>query len=139
MVALTGSPATTESTAPPAGRTPARFRISVLSHGFLVGWAVLTTLPLVWAALSSFKSDTEILTEPWGLPAQIRWENWGRAWDEAHIGRYFLNSAIVVAEGYRGDFSGLFAGMTIAMLPALIGYLAFHRQVQSGLAAGQLR
>jgi N-acetylglucosamine transport system permease protein len=29
--------------------------------------------------------------------------------------------------------------MTIAMLPVLIGYVAFHRQVQSGLAAGQLR
>ena len=271
----------------------------MLSHGFLIGWALLTTLPLVWAVLSSFKSDEEILTDPWGLPAQLRWENWARAWNEAHIGRYFLNSAIVVAgalvltmlfgamaayvlaryrfrgqprgllrvrrrhdvpglpgagaavlrganlgllgtlpglilvyaayslpftvffltaffrtlptsvaeaamvdgcghfrlffrvmlpmarpgpgqrrhlqlpvpvepvraadradagrgrgarwvlaqgltalavnEGYRGDYSGLFAGMTIAMLPVLIGYLAFHRQVQSGLAAGQLR
>jgi N-acetylglucosamine transport system permease protein len=48
-------------------------------------------------------------------------------------------TALAVNEGYRGDFSGLFAGMTIAMLPVLIGYLAFHRQVQSGLAAGQLR
>ena len=271
----------------------------VLAHGFLVGWALLTTLPLLWAVLSSFKSDTEILTDPWGLPARVRWENWARAWNEAHIGRYFLNSAIVVTgalvltmllgamaayvlaryrfrgrrivyfafvggmmfpvflalvplffvvrnlgllgtlpglilvyaayslpftvffltaffrtlptsvaeaamvdgcghfrlflqvmlpmarpglvsvgiftflfqwnqyvlpivlmqgegaerrwvlaqgltalavnEGYRGDYSGLFAGMTIAMLPVLIGYLALHRQVQSGLAAGQLR
>jgi len=271
----------------------------VLAHGFLVGWALLTTLPLLWAVLSSFKSDTEILTDPWGLPSRIRWENWARAWNEAHIGRYFLNSAIVVTgalaltmllgamaayvlaryrfrgarivyfafaggmmfpvflalvplffvvrdlgllgtlpglvlvyaayslpfavffltaffrtlptsvaeaamvdgcghfrlffqvmlpmarpglvsvgiftflfqwnqyvlpivlmqgegaerrwvlaqgltalavnEGYRGDYSGLFAGMTIAMLPVLIGYLALHRQVQSGLAAGQLR
>jgi len=25
------------------------------------------------------------------------------------------------------------------MLPVLIGYLTFHRQVQSGLAAGQMR
>jgi N-acetylglucosamine transport system permease protein len=285
---------------PPAARTPGRGRaVPILSHAFLIVWALLTTLPLVWAVLSSFKSDTEILTDPWGLPAQIRWENWGRAWNEAHIGRYFLNSAIVVAgalvltmlfgamaayvlaryrfrgqrivyfafvggmmfpvflalvplffvvrnlgllgtlpglilvyaayslpftvffltaffrtlptsvaeaalvdgcghyglffrvmlpmarpglvsvgifnflfqwnqyvlpivlmqgegaerrwvlaqgltalavnEGYRGDYSGLFAGMTIAIVPVLIGYVAFHRQVQSGLAAGQLR
>jgi N-acetylglucosamine transport system permease protein len=48
-------------------------------------------------------------------------------------------TALAVNEGYRGDFSGLFAGMTIAMLPVLIGYVAFHRQVQSGLAAGQMR
>nr|WP_296066006.1 carbohydrate ABC transporter permease [uncultured Actinoplanes sp.] len=278
---------------PRSGRSP------VLSHAFLIGWALLTTLPLAWAVLSSFKSDTEILTDPWGLPSSLRFENWARAWGEAHIGRYFLNSAIVVTgalvltmlfgsmaayvlaryqfrgrrivyfafvggmmfpvflalvplffvvrnlgllgtlgglifvyaayslpftvffltaffrtlptsvaeaamvdgcghfrlffrvmlpmarpglvsvgifnflfqwnqyvlpivlmqgegaerkwvlaqgltalavnEGYRGDFSGLFAGMTIAMLPVLIGYLAFHRQVQSGLAAGQMR
>jgi N-acetylglucosamine transport system permease protein len=273
--------------------------VPFLSHGFLILWALLTTLPLAWAVLSSFKSDLEILTDPWGLPGKFRWENWERAWNEAHIGRYFLNSALVVTgallltmlfgamaayvlaryrfrgqrvvyyafvggmmfpvflalvplffvvrnlgllgtlpgltlvyaayslpftvffltaffrtlpnsvaeaamvdgcghyrlffrvmlpmarpglvsvgifnflfqwnqyvlpivlmqgegaekkwvlaqgltalavnEGYRGDFSGLFAGMTIAMLPVLIGYVAFHRQVQSGLAAGQLR
>ena len=83
--------------APPAERQPGGGRaIPVLSHGFLIGWALLTTLPLLWAVLSSFKSDTEILTDPWGLPAKLRWENWARAWNEAHIGRYFLNSAIVV-------------------------------------------
>ena len=46
---------------------------------------------------------------------------------------------MAVNEGYRGDYSGLFAGMAIAMLPVLIGYVALHRHVQSGLAAGQLR
>nr|WP_245724992.1 carbohydrate ABC transporter permease [Micromonospora citrea] len=46
--------------------------------------------------LSSFKSDGEILSDPWGLPGALRFENWGRAWTEAHIGQYFLNSAIVV-------------------------------------------
>jgi N-acetylglucosamine transport system permease protein len=272
---------------------------SVLSHGFLIGWAVLTTVPLLWAMVSSLKSDTEILSDPWGLPSSLRWDNFARAWSDAHIGRYFLNSAIVVTgaliltmllgamaayvlaryrfrgnrfvyyafvggmmfpvflalvplffvvrdlgllgtlpglilvyaayslpftvffltaffrtlptsvaeaamvdgcghyrlffrvmlpmarpglvgvaifnflfqwnqyvlpivlmqgdgaerrwvlaqgltalavnEGYRGDYSGLFAGMTIAMLPVLLGYVAFHRQVQSGLAAGQMR
>jgi N-acetylglucosamine transport system permease protein len=284
---------------PPSARGSDGRLVPVLSHGFLIGWALLTTLPLLWAVLSSFKSDAEILTDPWGLPSRIRWGNWARAWNEAHIGRYFLNSAVVVAgalaltilcgamaayvlaryrfrgrrivyfafvggmmfpvflalvplffvvrdlgllgtlpglilvyaayslpftvffltaffrtlptsvaeaamvdgcghfrlffrvmapmarpglvsvgvfnflfqwnqyvlpivlmqgegaerrwvlaqgltalavnEGYRGDYSGLFAGMTIAMLPVLIGYLIFHRQVQSGLSAGQLR
>ncbi len=270
-----------------------------IPHVFLAVWALLTTLPLVWAVLSSFKSDDEILTDPWSLPSRLRWENWARAWTSAHIGQYFLNSAVVVTgaltltmlfgamaayvlarykfrgnrivyyafvggmmfpvflalvplffvvrdlgllgtlpgltlvyaayslpftvffltaffrtlpgtvaeaamvdgcghfglffrvmlpmarpglisvgifnflfqwnqyvlpivlmqgegaedrwvlaqgltalavnEGYQGDFSGLFAGMTIAMLPVLFGYLLFHRQVQAGLSAGQLR
>jgi N-acetylglucosamine transport system permease protein len=70
---------------------------NVFSHGFLLLWALLTTLPLLWVVLSSFKDDNEILTDPWGLPGALRFENWQRAWTEAHIGRYFLNSIIVVS------------------------------------------
>jgi N-acetylglucosamine transport system permease protein len=270
---------------------------NVFSHGFLLVWAALTILPLFWMVISSFKSDAEILGDPWGLPGALRFENWGRAWTEAHIGRYFLNSIVVVAgsltltmllgaaaayvfarfdfrgrqtayylvvsgmmfpvilalaplffvvknvglfnswlglmlvyaayslpftvffltaffrtlpstvaeaalidgcghfelffrvmlpmarpglisvaifnflshwnqfilpvvlmqgddskwvlaqgladlavsQGYKGDFSGLFAGLTIAMLPVLAVYMAFQRQIQSGLTAGQLK
>jgi N-acetylglucosamine transport system permease protein len=41
-----------------------------------------------------------------------------------------------VNQGYRSDWSGLFAGVTMAMLPVLIVYIAFQRQVQAGLTAG---
>ncbi|MEH0822608.1 carbohydrate ABC transporter permease [Micromonospora sp. CPCC 205739] len=47
--------------------------------------------------VSSFKSNGEILADPWGLPETLRLENWARAWTGAHIGRYFLNSLVVVA------------------------------------------
>lgn len=67
------------------------------SHVFLAAWAVLTTFPLAWALLNSLRTDEQILTDPWGLPSAVRWENWVRAWNEAHIGRYFLNSVVVVA------------------------------------------
>ncbi len=70
---------------------------NVFSHGFLLVWGALTVLPLLWMFLSSFKSDSEILSDPWGVPGALRLENWVRAWTEAHIGRYFLNSAIVVS------------------------------------------
>jgi N-acetylglucosamine transport system permease protein len=75
-----------------------RARITnAFSHAVLVSWAVLTTYPLIWAVTSSFKSDEEILTDPWGLPSALRFQNWSRAWRTAHIGRYFLNSVLVVA------------------------------------------
>ncbi|MEU7869446.1 carbohydrate ABC transporter permease [Dactylosporangium sp. NPDC049140] len=70
---------------------------NAFSHVFLFGWALLTTFPLLWAVVSSFKSDDEILSDAWGLPATLRFSNWTRAWNEAHMGRYFLNSTIVVA------------------------------------------
>jgi N-acetylglucosamine transport system permease protein len=38
-----------------------------------------------------------------------------------------------VNQGYKSDWSGLFAGVTMAMLPVLIVYVVFQRQVQSGL------
>ncbi|GLW33479.1 carbohydrate ABC transporter permease [Actinoplanes regularis] len=59
-------------------------------------WAVVTALPLLWAVVSSVKSDDEILNHPWAPPATPRFDNWMRAWTAANIGRYFLNSLIVV-------------------------------------------
>ncbi|SNT62956.1 N-acetylglucosamine transport system permease protein [Asanoa hainanensis] len=38
-----------------------------------------------------------------------------------------------VNQGYRSDWSGMFAGLTMAMLPVLAVYIIFQRQVQAGL------
>ncbi|GGO21776.1 carbohydrate ABC transporter permease [Micromonospora parathelypteridis] len=65
-------------------------------HLAMLAWAVVTALPLLWAVVSSFKTDDEILNEPWSLPASPKFDNWSRAWTQASIGRYFLNSVVVV-------------------------------------------
>ncbi|MEU4554456.1 N-acetylglucosamine transport system permease protein [Micromonospora violae] len=70
---------------------------NTLSHGFLLLWGLLTVLPLLWMFISSFKTNGEILADPWGLPGALHLDNWARAWTSAHIGRYFLNSLVVVA------------------------------------------
>ncbi|MET8359435.1 carbohydrate ABC transporter permease [Micromonospora sp. NPDC005171] len=70
---------------------------NALSHGFLLLWGLLTVLPLLWMFISSFKTNGEILADPWGLPGALHLDNWARAWTGAHIGRYFLNSLVVVA------------------------------------------
>ncbi|MET7948919.1 carbohydrate ABC transporter permease [Micromonospora sp. NPDC005324] len=69
---------------------------NALSHGFLLLWGLLTVLPLLWMFISSFKTNGEILADPWGLPGALHLDNWARAWTGAHIGRYFLNSLVVV-------------------------------------------
>ncbi|RFU82906.1 carbohydrate ABC transporter permease [Streptomyces triticagri] len=48
-------------------------------------------------------------------------------------------AALAVNQGYRGDWGALFAGLTIAMLPVLVVYIVFQRQVQAGLTAGALK
>ncbi|MGC5021841.1 carbohydrate ABC transporter permease [Micromonospora sp. DT47] len=102
MTTLDKSTPPTARTAPAA--TPADRSVrrelgvaNVFSHGFLLLWGALTVLPLVWMFLSSFKSNGEILADPWGLPGELRFDNWVRAWTDAHIGRYFVNSLVVVA------------------------------------------
>ncbi|MGB3439531.1 MAG: carbohydrate ABC transporter permease [Actinophytocola sp.] len=70
--------------------------LNLLNGGFLLFWGLLTVLPLLWAVLSSFKTNTEFLSDPWGLPAVARFDNFARAWTVANIGQYFVNSLIVV-------------------------------------------
>lgn len=48
-------------------------------------------------------------------------------------------ASLAVSQGYRGDWGALFAGLTIAMLPVLVVYAVFQRQVQAGLTAGALK
>ncbi|MFS8479296.1 MAG: carbohydrate ABC transporter permease [Micromonosporaceae bacterium] len=87
--------------------------LNVFNHAFLLVWGLLTALPLLWAVMSSFKSDAEILADPWGLPSRLRIDNWVRAWEHAHIGLYTLNSTIVVA-----------GALTLTMLiGAMAGYV----------------
>jgi len=70
--------------------------LNVFSHGFLVLWAVLAAGPLLWALMTAFKPSADILASPWGLPDGLHWENWSNAWSKADIGRYTLNSFVIV-------------------------------------------
>jgi N-acetylglucosamine transport system permease protein len=79
-----------------AGGSAGAGALNLLNGGFLLLWGLLTTLPLLWAVVSSFKTNTEFLSEPWGLPMVARFDNFARAWTVANIGQYFINSVIVV-------------------------------------------
>ncbi|GHC53952.1 carbohydrate ABC transporter permease [Streptomyces cinnamoneus] len=76
--------------------------LNVFSHGVLVLWALMVTLPLLWAVMSAFKTDREIFTSPWALPGSLNFDSWSRAWSQAHMGEYFLNSVVVVAGSLFG-------------------------------------
>ncbi|NDL56061.1 carbohydrate ABC transporter permease [Phytoactinopolyspora mesophila] len=70
--------------------------IGLLNSGFLLLWGLITTLPLLWAIMSSFKTNGEFRVDPMGLPSGLQWDNFARAWTAANIGQYFVNSVIVV-------------------------------------------
>ncbi|MDQ1708631.1 MAG: N-acetylglucosamine transport system permease protein, partial [Frankiaceae bacterium] len=46
---------------------------------------------------------------------------------------------ISVTAGYEADWSGLFAALTISILPMIAVYAVFQRQIQSGLTAGAVK
>ncbi|GAA4437253.1 carbohydrate ABC transporter permease [Actinokineospora soli] len=73
-----------------------------LSHAALAVWAVTVILPIVWTFLASLKTNTEIFTDPLGLPATPSLDSWARAWETAHVGRYLLNSVLVVTVATAG-------------------------------------
>ncbi|MGI5194161.1 carbohydrate ABC transporter permease [Streptomyces sp. CA-288835] len=70
--------------------------LNFFSHGMLILWAFMVVMPLLWAVMTSFKTDRDIFSSPWALPDSLHFENWSRAWTEAHMSDYFLNTLIVV-------------------------------------------
>ncbi|MFB7775572.1 carbohydrate ABC transporter permease [Streptomyces bauhiniae] len=76
--------------------------LNVFSHGVLVVWAVMVVLPLVWAVMTSFKDDSSIFGSPWALPDKLHFDNWSRAWSQAHMSDYFLNTVLVVGGSLIG-------------------------------------
>jgi N-acetylglucosamine transport system permease protein len=46
---------------------------------------------------------------------------------------------ISVNAGYEADWPGLFAGLSITVVPVMIVYIIFQRQIQSGLTSGAIK
>jgi N-acetylglucosamine transport system permease protein len=66
------------------------------THLVLGLWAIAVVFPMAWMIYSSFKTDQELFFSPWTLPEVIQWDNFVRAWNDARIGDFFLNTLIVV-------------------------------------------
>jgi N-acetylglucosamine transport system permease protein len=80
----------------PAAEPPGDRVVAGVSHVALAMWTVLIIVPLLWTLLSSFKTTSEIFASPFALPKHWNFDNYVSAWTTAGIGRYFLNTVIVV-------------------------------------------
>lgn len=63
---------------------------------FLILATIIFLYPFVWNLLSSFKTNTEYLTDPYSLPKSLQLTNYMNAIEKANMGSYFLNSIYVV-------------------------------------------
>ncbi|AYG04072.1 carbohydrate ABC transporter permease [Gryllotalpicola protaetiae] len=87
--------------------------VASVSHVLLVVWAIVVIVPFLWVLLSSFKTTKEILASPFSLPAHWQFQNYAHAWTDAGIGRFFLNTIIVVG----------FALIIVMLLGAMCAYV----------------
>lgn len=59
-------------------------------------YAVISLYPLIWLLFYSFKNNNEIfVSNPFGFPKVLRFENYVKAWSEYNVPVYFANSVIV--------------------------------------------
>lgn len=124
---------------------------------FLMGITLLIVIPFVWMLMMSFRTTGEILENPYGLPAELNFDNFTELLFDPDVAfyRYFLNSGAVTAGamlltlilatmgGYgfgRSRYDFCFRGWVFGlllfalMLPPQIMYIPqFQMMVQYGL------
>ncbi len=62
---------------------------------FLIIWTLLIIFPLLWAILTSFKSQKEFMAGAFLWPQEFLFSNYIQAWKEAEFSRYFFNSVVL--------------------------------------------
>jgi N-acetylglucosamine transport system permease protein len=111
----------------------------------LLIWAVMVIFPFLWMIMTSLKTDRQILTDPFGWPEALQWNNFERAWTSANIGQYVGNTLIVLSMSLTGtllvsamaayvlsrfEFPGnrfLFLGFTAGlMFPMFLGLVPLY-------------
>lgn len=65
------------------------------SHLLLAFFTLIVVYPVAWMVMSSFKTQSELLQNIWGLPRSMAWSNYVQAWETANLGRAMFNSVLV--------------------------------------------
>ncbi|MCU6710749.1 carbohydrate ABC transporter permease [Paenibacillus sp. J5C_2022] len=110
--------------------SPGRALIQVL---FML-YAISIIYPFIWMFLNSLKTGPEFYADIWSLPDQWRWSNYEKAWDEAGLGQYFLNSIYITAIGtLLGVMSAATSAYTVAKYKFPGGNIIFFFAVSTFL------
>jgi raffinose/stachyose/melibiose transport system permease protein len=72
-----------------------RLLAKLTSHVLLAAFALVVVYPVAWMLFSSLKTSGELVSNIWGLPQTLAWQNYAQAWDAARLGRALFNSVFV--------------------------------------------
>lgn len=76
-------------------RLPER-AVGIVRDLFVTLLAAIVLLPILWALVSAFKPQSELLLAPWALPKHWAWANFADAW-KGGVGLFLLNSLLVTS------------------------------------------
>lgn len=66
-----------------------------IPHTVLIVYVIIVLYPLFFILNSSFKGNSEITTNPWGIPENFSFDNYVKALSSSHMGQYFWNSIYI--------------------------------------------
>jgi raffinose/stachyose/melibiose transport system permease protein len=75
------------------------FMLKVFKYVFIVIIILISTVPLIWVFISSFKTNTEIMNSAFSLPKSFDLSNYLMVFKMSPIVKFYLNSIIVAVFG----------------------------------------
>ena len=92
---------------------------AVIGSVILIPICILWIYPLLWMVSASLKTNAEIFRGLSLLPETPQWQNYQRAWEQARIGQYFINTVIITAS------SVALVVVTTSMIGYVLGRYSF--------------
>ena len=95
----------------------------VLLYGGLAGWLLLASLPIVWAAVLSFRQYVDAFSAPLKWVAPFTFENYAGLWIDKAFYLNFTNTMVVTAGTVVISLStGCLAGYALARYRGALGF-----------------
>lgn len=106
--------------------------------GFRIGWSVSRIVvlaaavlagagPLFWTARSALSSTQQLLRDPLAIwPSPTQWHNLSEAWSSLEIGRYLLNTLVLVGGSWLSQLVvATTAGYALSVLRPWLGRVIY--------------
>ena len=69
--------------------------VNVAKWIILLFFAIYAVFPILWLLISSFKTNAELMSSPFGLPAIWQFQNYQNALKASNLGILFTNSIVI--------------------------------------------
>ena len=100
----------------------------VFRWAVLIVFTVITLVPLLWLLMSSFKTNQELFTNPFGLPQHWSFDNYVNALTQHPLFVFLRNSAV----------TAVLSTAIVLVCALLAAYALLHRFTMSKVAFGYL-